>query len=81
MLAPPTSVLPPGVAAALFWASVVACLVAQGFIIRAALRAEVPPPSGTQVPAPHRGAEVAWAVLPVVALVAVWLGAWRALPN
>jgi hypothetical protein len=81
MLVPSTSVLPPGVAAALFWASVLACLVAQLFIIRAALRAEIPPAPGAQVPAPRRGAEVAWAVLPVVALVAVWLGAWRALPN
>jgi len=81
MPVPPASVLPPSVAAALFWASVVACLVAQGFIIRAAFRAARPPVDGAPVPAPHRGAELLWALLPAFALAALWGAAWRALPS
>lgn len=81
MSVPPSPFLPPAVAATLFWASVVACVVAQGFIIRAAFRAARPPAEAAPVPAPHRGAELVWAVLPAFALAALWLGAWRALSS
>ncbi|MBU6366798.1 MAG: hypothetical protein KJT01_11365 [Gemmatimonadetes bacterium] len=81
MSVPPSPLLPPAVAATLFWASVAACVVAQGFIIRAAFRAVRPPTEAAPVPAPHRGAELVWAVLPAFALAALWLGAWRALSS
>jgi hypothetical protein len=81
MPAPVFPALPPAVAATLFWALVAACVVAQGFIIRAAFRATRPPADGAPVPAPHRGAEVVWAILPALALAALWLGTWRALPT
>ncbi len=76
---PTATLLPSPVAGALFWVGVVACVVAQYFIIRAVWRA-VPSVTGSpDVPSPHRGMEIAWAILPAVLIVAVFLGAWRVL--
>jgi hypothetical protein len=68
----------------LFWMLVVACAVAQFYIVRGLFRAEVSPAeqsalgaAASSVPQPRRAAEVAWAILPLVGLVAVFVGAWR----
>ena len=87
--------IPAGILTALFWTLLALCLVAQALIVRGLFRATVPtvapdaaspaagaaPPSpASGVPAPHRWAEVAWAVLPIVGLLLAFLGAWRLLP-
>lgn len=58
-------------------AAAVSCLVAQYFILRAVWRV-VPAETGSpSVPAPRRASEMAWALLPAVLIVAVFVGAWR----
>ena len=73
-------------AAALFWLSVVCCVVAQVAIVRATLRVSrlsgepvATAPSGTSaMPCPRRGLEMLWVVLPALALAAVLGATWRA---
>ncbi len=72
--------LPPVVVTALFWSAVVACVIAQVFILRAVFRTLPNLPTSSQVPTPHRLTEILWVVLPVGGLIAVFVGAWRALP-
>lgn len=71
--------LPPGLVTALFWSAVVVCVIAQFYILRAVFRAQPILPSTGQVPAPHRATEILWVVLPVGGLIAVFIGAYRAL--
>jgi heme/copper-type cytochrome/quinol oxidase subunit 2 len=72
----------PFLADAIFWVAVVACLVAQVGIIRAtratthAARTVVPAASHR---AATRAEEIAWAVLPVIALVVALVLTWRTL--
>lgn len=73
----PTLLVQGPIAATLFWIAVAACVVAQFFIIRAVVRA-VPSETGSpHVPTPRRALEIAWAILPAVLIIAVFLGAWR----
>jgi hypothetical protein len=53
-------------AAALFWTAAIVCIVAHVGILRSVLRAK-----------PRRALEMAWAVLPAMALAAVLLVTWR----
>lgn len=81
--------MPTNLTDAIFWVAVVACAVAQIFILRAVFRvtpAGVVPgsaasstPEGEQVsvPKPHRLTEIVWVVLPVVLLVLAFVLAWR----
>lgn len=79
--------LSPAVSTALFWLLVVACVVAQGYIVRGLFRADpVAGRAGSAVPqseVPHqnRWMELAWAILPIVGLIAVFVGAWRLMPR
>lgn len=72
---------------ATFWVAAVACAVAQVAIVRSVFVARAPlgaadeaPRSSHGVPmaAPRRAAEVVWAVVPALALVAVLVLTWRA---
>jgi heme/copper-type cytochrome/quinol oxidase subunit 2 len=64
---------------ALFWACAAVCAVAELLILRAAFRpADDPSPSAT-VPRSRRGLEIVWGILPAIALVAVFVVAWRSL--
>ena len=73
-------------AAALFWLSVVCCVVAEVAIVRATLRvsrlsgepAVVAPTGGSVLPRPRRGLELLWVILPALALAAVLGATWRA---
>ena len=73
----------PQLARVVFWIAVACCAVAQAAIVRAALR----PPGGggetaaggTVVPRPSRASELAWTLVPAVALCAVLAVTWRAL--
>ena len=73
-------------AAALFWLSVICCVVAEVAIVRATLRVSrlsgepvATAPSGTSaMPRPRRGLELLWVVLPALALAVVLGATWRA---
>ena len=71
--------MPSSLANAIFWVAVVACAVAQGFIVRGALRVAAAPQLEGRVPVARRRMEIAWAVLPVVALALVLAATWRAM--
>jgi hypothetical protein len=77
--------LSPIAAIVLFWALVVACAIAQLFIVRGLYHADPagasPNASREGVPTPRRWMEVAWAVLPIAGLIATFLGAWRLMPR
>lgn len=78
--------VPSGTLTALFWTLLALCLVAQALIVRGLFTAKAPTTaagatsSPNALPASHRWAEVAWAVLPIVGLLLAFLGAWRLLP-
>ncbi len=68
----------------LFWAAVVCCVVAQVAIFRsiAATRSTSARSTGAAGSGPSRtrsAAEVAWAVIPAIALAAVLFATWRAI--
>ena len=78
-LSAPASLVPGAVIGVIFWAAAAACVVAQFFIIRAVVKA-VPSVTGSpDVPTPHRAMEIAWAILPGLLILAVFVGAWRLL--
>jgi hypothetical protein len=73
--------LPVTVGTAFFWIALVACGVAQLYILRAVFRVLPALPVSSNVPVPRRWAEVLWAVLPIAGLAAAFWGAWRALSS
>jgi heme/copper-type cytochrome/quinol oxidase subunit 2 len=67
---------------AVFWAAVGCCVIAQCAILYSVLRASPARRSASQSTAEspaHRAIEVAWAVIPGVALAFVLLYTWRAM--
>jgi heme/copper-type cytochrome/quinol oxidase subunit 2 len=68
---------------AAFWVAAVACVVAQLAIVRSVLVARAPADGAagdvSRPAAVRRGAEVAWAVVPAIALAAVLAVTWRAM--
>ena len=70
----------PTVADAIFWIAVVACAVAQVAILRSVLGARQPElPADARVAPARRSVELAWAVIPAVALGGVLALTWRTL--
>jgi heme/copper-type cytochrome/quinol oxidase subunit 2 len=70
----------PTVADAIFWIAVVACAVAQIAILRSVVGARQPElPADARVAPARRSVEVAWAVIPALALVGVLALTWRTL--
>ena len=70
----------PTVADAIFWIAVVACAFAQIAITRSVLGARQPElPADARVAPARRSAELAWALLPALALVGVLALTWRTL--
>ena len=70
--------MPHPVADAVFWAAVLCCAVAEVAIVRSAVAAR-PITGGAPLPPLRRTVEVAWAVLPAVALGLVLFWTWRAM--
>lgn len=66
---------------ALFWLAVASCVVAQAAIFRALLATHPAAAHGEAVPRPRTGAEVAWALLPALALALVLALTWRAMHS
>jgi hypothetical protein len=61
---------------AIFWIAVASCLVAQAAILRSVLAGRG---AAAPAPLPRRAAEVAWAIVPAVALALVLAATWRSL--
>jgi heme/copper-type cytochrome/quinol oxidase subunit 2 len=72
--------MPFHIADAIFWIAVACCVIAQLAIIRSAVVSPARP-SGSHAPtsAGRRAAEIAWAVLPGVALVVLFFYTWNAI--
>jgi hypothetical protein len=73
--------LSPTLLTALFWMAVAICGVAQLFIMRAVFRTLPAAPTNSAVPAPRRWAEIVQVLLPIIGLVALFYGAWRAMHS
>ena len=70
----------PTLADATFWVAVVACAIAQLAIVRSVLVARAPErPAGAPALPVRRPVEVAWAIVPALALAGVLALTWRAL--
>jgi heme/copper-type cytochrome/quinol oxidase subunit 2 len=66
---------------AIFWIAVACCSVAQLAIIRSAIVSPARVAGGAPTSAARRAAEIAWAVIPGVALAAVLVFTWRAMHH
>ena len=65
---------------AIFWVAVACCSVAQLAIIRSAIVSPASPAdSGIRTTPARRAAEIAWAVIPGIALAAVLAFTWQAM--
>jgi heme/copper-type cytochrome/quinol oxidase subunit 2 len=65
---------------AIFWIAAASCTVAQILILASALKSA--PPAGsssTSVPAPRRSVEIAWTILPAIALCALLVATWASI--
>ncbi|HEX9085541.1 MAG TPA: hypothetical protein VF836_12455 [Gemmatimonadaceae bacterium] len=60
----------------IFWVAAVACVIAEVAILRSTFAAQRPNRSEL-VPASSRSAELAWAVIPALALCAVLVATWQ----
>ena len=65
----------------LFWLAAVCCAVAEVAILRTVWRTHPQPASPGDAPRSKRAMEIAWALLPAVALVTVFFFTWRALRS
>jgi heme/copper-type cytochrome/quinol oxidase subunit 2 len=69
----------PRLADLVFWISAACCVVAQVALVRSAIRS---PMTGTPEPAirmPRRSGEIAWTIVPAIALVLLLVATWRAM--
>ncbi len=65
---------------AIFWVAVACCSIAQLAIIRSAIVSPArPTDSGMTTSPARRAAEIAWAVIPGIALAAVLVFTWQAM--
>jgi heme/copper-type cytochrome/quinol oxidase subunit 2 len=64
---------------AIFWVAVACCVIAQSAIIRSVLVSPARIPDSQPTSASRRVVEIAWAVLPGIALAFVLLLTWRAM--
>ena len=70
--------LPTNAADAIFWIAAVSCLIAQGAILRSVLAARTGR-GAADAPRARQSVEIAWAVVPAVALALVLAATWRTL--
>ncbi|HWJ21516.1 MAG TPA: hypothetical protein VNS52_04100 [Gemmatimonadaceae bacterium] len=72
--------MPSTLSDALFWIAAALCAFAQVAILRSALFTRgMPAAPGSTLPPLRRAVEVAWAVLPAIALAALLVFTWRAM--
>jgi heme/copper-type cytochrome/quinol oxidase subunit 2 len=63
----------------IFWIAAAACAVAQLAILRAVVAPRRSAESPTTIPQSPRGTEILWAVIPAIALAALFAVTWRAI--
>jgi len=74
--------MPFHVADAIFWIAVACCVIAQLAIIRSAIVSPArPADSHAPTSTGRRAAEIAWAVLPGIALVVLFFYTWNAIHS
>lgn len=71
--------MPFSVADAIFWIAVASCAVAQLAILHSIVVSPARVPAQGAAPAKQRAIEIFWAVLPGVALIALFIFTWRAM--
>jgi heme/copper-type cytochrome/quinol oxidase subunit 2 len=70
----------PTVAQIVFWIAAGCCLVAQVALVRSAIRSPMSgSPDTAAVVMPRRSSEIAWTIVPAIALTLVLLFTWRAM--
>jgi len=69
----------PLMATALFWVAAAFCLVAQLALVWSAIRAPMPGNAEAPVKMPRRATEIAWTVVPALALAVLLVFTWRAM--
>lgn len=62
---------------AIFWFSAICCAVAQAAILRSVIVAPLKVPDSGSSSIARRATDIVWAILPGVALVAIFLFTWR----
>jgi heme/copper-type cytochrome/quinol oxidase subunit 2 len=73
--------MPHALADAIFWVAALCCAVAQVALVRSAIRAPMIQHGvdDATVPRPRRASEVAWTILPAIALIFVFVYTWLAI--
>ena len=71
--------MPFSLADAIFWIAVACCVVAQLAIVRSAIVSPARVADGHPASAARRASEIAWAVIPGIALAVVLVFTWRAI--
>jgi heme/copper-type cytochrome/quinol oxidase subunit 2 len=69
----------PPIATALFWVAAAICLIAQLALVWSAIRAPMPGNAEAPVKMPRRTTEIAWTVVPALALAVLLVFTWRAM--
>ncbi len=71
--------MPVSFADAIFWIAVASCAVAQAAILHSIFVSPARVPAQGDAPAMQRAVEIFWAVVPAIALAAVFVFTWRAI--
>lgn len=70
----------PALANAIFWIAAAGCAVAQVALIVSSIRSPMSAPSeSSAVPLPRRSTEIAWTIVPAIALALLLFFTWRAM--
>jgi hypothetical protein len=69
----------PRLADLVFWAAAACCVVAQSALVRSAVRTPMAATPDAVVRMPRRWSEVAWTIVPAIALVFLLAATWRAM--
>jgi heme/copper-type cytochrome/quinol oxidase subunit 2 len=62
-----------------FWIAAACCTVAQVAVVRSAIRAPMSDETDAGVAMPRRSSEIAWTIIPAIALVLLLIATWRAM--
>jgi heme/copper-type cytochrome/quinol oxidase subunit 2 len=69
----------PTIAQMIFWVAAGCCLVAQIALVSSAIRSPMPGSPDNAVVMPRRSIEIAWTIVPTIALALVLIFTWRAM--
>jgi heme/copper-type cytochrome/quinol oxidase subunit 2 len=69
----------PALSNVVFWIAAACCVVAQLALVWSAISSPMATASDTDVRMPRRASEIAWTIVPAVALVMLLFSTWRAM--